>query len=59
MKKDIEILLTYLRAFQDSFDIQEVFLYGEKEDQKRVEIIRQIAKKYKIDYSKLDIEGLV
>lgn len=50
MKKDIEILLKYLREFTDSFNNSVIYLNGEEEDMKMLISIRKIAKKHGLKF---------
>ena len=49
-KKDIKILLKYLREYTDSFVHSEIYLKGKKEDSKTLIKIKKIANKHKIKF---------
>jgi hypothetical protein len=50
MKKDIEILLKYLREYTDTFGHSEIHLKSKKEDSKMYDRIKKIADKHGLKF---------
>jgi len=50
MKKDLQIVLQYLRECTDTLSHSEIYLKGEKEDSKMLTEIKNIAKKNGLNF---------